>query len=348
MDTNRQIFRDSGSASGAELGRVFGGYSDYCPTSLLRFEGQYVKEPEPRRIIHSFIDGMIAIPSFHIFNTNGAVILDQLVGDLELKIPSLVGYLLTSFSNQDSCLFSAIRAFDSTAKTALFHYQYIVETIKEVGIADFSAIGESEKRLKPDINSHNLIRGGQCFERHFIAGEAGVPFIGWCPANGDGLDGTFNRAGQSQLEPADVPDREIFAIKFPALSFESETVIPIPTLETRKPCLVTILNPYPKCLIGVIKPFQYLLKDLSIHLFIFRESHFKLRELFNLVITRNRAVVRVVGIFALLKCSIIKLATQNKPTLNFLDSFRVGSDTVLECFSPLHNSSIAKLGMGVK
>jgi len=346
------------------LSGIPGGYFDHQATSLFRFVLEYLKEPEPSYISHRPIEryqGAFGIhqtvipsviwthyPCVHLFNTDSAVVFQQLISELEMEIPPLVAYFLMGFGDKDSCLSPAIRAFNPAREPLLPQHKQILRLLGEAGIVNLHAIGGCEKRLTANINPHNFIRGRQGNEGNIIAGKAGIPFSRGITVNGDGLDVALYWAGQPEFKLADISDGEVSAIKFPPRLFQGETVVPISTLEAGKTRLISILSSSEKPSVGSVKPLKGILKHLRTYLSVFRERNLQFGKLFNLVVAGYMPFVLFVDGYSLFKGAVVEVTAKIKPTASFLKSLTVGLKSVLKAFLPLHDFNIADLKKGGK
>lgn len=349
MDTNRKILSNPGSAAGAELRRVPGGNLDDSSGSFFRFPAQYIEEPKPSCVSYRPVKSCTAIPEVHLLNADGIVEVHKLVGYLKVKVPPLVGDFLMSFGYKDASLIPPVGAFNSPGEPLLAHGQNIPRPLKEAGVADFHTFGGSQKGLKADINTYHFIVGGKRFQWNILAGEAGVPFARRATADGNRFDSALYRAGKPELESADVPDSEVFAIQLPTSLFQREGVVAVPTLESREACFaITILYSAKEALVGFVQALKHVLEHLRADISIFRESCFKLRKLLNLLIAGNENSVMPVGGDALLQGSVVEMTAQRKPTLGFFNSLRAGINSIFKRLFPLHNLSIAHSEKGGK
>lgn len=347
MDTNRKVFSNPSSAAAAELRCVPSGNLDDSSGSFFRFPAQYIEEPKPSSVSHRPLKSCSAIPCIHLLNADGIVEVHKLVGYLKVKVPPLIGDFLMSFGYKDASLIPPVGAFDSPRESLLAHGQNIPRPLKEAGVADFHTFGGSQKGLKADINTYHFIVGGKRFQWNILAGEADIPFARRAMADGNRLDSALYRVGEPELESADVPDSEVFAIQFPTSLFQREGVVAVPTLESREACFaIIILCAAKEALVGFVQALKHILKHLRANISIFRESCFKLRKLLNLLIAGNENSVMPVGGGALLQGGVVEMTTQRKPTLGFFNSLRAGTNSVFKRLSPLHNLSIAQSKKG--
>lgn len=347
MDTNRQVFRDSDPTLGAELSRVFGGNFNNQAASLFRFASEYLKEPEPSHISHRPVEGMTAIPGVHLLNTDSAIVFKQLISEFEVEVPPLVGDLLMGFGNKHPRLDSAPRASNSAGQSLLPHSKHILRLLEEAGVVNLHTLGGCQKGLAADINAYNLIRWGKRLSGNIITGEAGIPLTSRGPADSDCFNISLNRAGQPEFEPAHISDRQVFIIQFPACLFQGKAVVAVSAFESRKASLA-VTKAIKESIVGSVKAFNHILKNLRAYITVFGKRRFEFRQLLNLLIAGYGAVMGAVSMNTLLKGSVVELATKIKPTLGFLNSLRVGLNTVLKRLLPLHNLSIANLRRGGK
>lgn len=279
MDTYRQVFRHPGSTAGAELRGVPGRNLDYCPGSLFRFPAQYLKEPEPGRIPHGPVEAGSAHPRRHILNADGVIVLDELVGHLEVEVPPLIADFLVGFSHQDPGLPAAVGPLDPPGKPLLSHSENISGMLKMAGVAYLQPFRSSQEGLQPDINTYGPVNRRERLEGHILTGEDGMPLACATPADGHSLDAAFNRAGESKLEGADVSDGEKFIRQLPASLLEGEGVVAVPAFEAGEASFsVAILYPPKEASIGPVQAFQDILEDLGAHLFVFRKGLFESGE----------------------------------------------------------------------
>ncbi len=375
VDTNRQIFRDSGSALGAELRGVSGWHFNYYPGSFFRFPAQYLEEPEPRHIPHRPVQSMIqlifeveiglpvcgilsnllnalpkrCVPRVHFLNVDGVIVADKTIRHLEMEVSPLVVDFIIGFSEKDTGFIPAVRAFYSTGEHLLPHSENILGLLKEAGIAYLNTIRSSKKGLAAYIYANSSASWRQWPQWHIITREAHIPLATRIFANSDRLYVSVNRARQPELESADIPNSEIFTFKSPTRFFEGETIIAVPPLEAGKTWLVTILDPTKEASIGFIQPLNHLLKNLRANLLIFGEGYLQFGKLLNLTKAGYRTFVLTVNSYTLLKSSVIEIATEFKPMVGCLKSLRVSLKTIFECLSHLSSTilSITDLLKGV-
>ena len=349
MDTNRKVFGNFSSALGAELRCVPGGYFNNQAASLLRFVPEYIKEPKPGCISHRLIKAMvIGIPGIHLFNTNSAVVLQQLFNQFEMKVSPLVINLFMGFGHENSSFRPSFRTFLSARQSLLPHSKFTLRLLKEAGVVYLHAIRGCQKGLTANINAHNPVRGPKEFKRNIITRETDVPFTRGMPSDSNCLNVSFYGPGQPQFKSADISDSEVFAFKFPACLFKGEAVISISALKPGKSWFFPILHPAEEGLVSSIKAFKNILKYLRTYLLVFWKCNFELRKFLNLVIARYGMTAGTIGRYSLFKGYIVKLTAQRKPMLGLVDSLGISLDMVLKTLFPLHNSSIANLKKGVK
>lgn len=349
MDTNRKVFRNSSPAARAELRRVFSRHFDDCSGSLLRFPAQYIEKPEPGGVSQRPVEGRSAIPSIHLLNADGIVELDQLISNLKVEVAPLVVDFLVGFGYQDAGFIPLVGALNSLGEPLLPHGEYIPDVAGEAGISNLHAVGGSKERLQSDIDADRPVDWGQRFEGNILTGEAGEPFTRRGTANCYSLDDALDTTGKPELEGADVPDSQVFAVQLPAGLCESEAVIAVFALETRKARFpVAVGDPPEKSLVSFVQAFKHVLEYLRTNFFIFGERCFKLRKLSFLCKERDSAMIMPISGDALLQGGIVEMSAQRKPPLGFLNSLRVGFNSILERLSSLHGLSIANLRKGGK
>ena len=349
MNTNREVFRNSSSTLGAELSSVFGWNFNYRALSFFRFSLQDRKKPEPSHIPHLSRESMvIAIEGRHVLNADSIVVFEKLVGNLEVKVSSLIVHLLKGLGDKNSSLLSAVRAFLSVRQSLLPLYEYILGCLEESGIAYLHTIGGSKKGFKPHIYTHAPASGRQGFGGHIIAGKAHIPLVSCTPADGNGLDYAFNWSRQPEFESANLANSEIFAFQFPTSLFQCKAIIPVPTLKSGESWLFTILHPAKEGLVGFIKPLQDVLKYLRANFGVFRKNLFEVRKLLHLAIARDRAFILAIDHYSLLKGAVIKVTTQGKPSFGFLENLLISQKTIFETLFSLHNLIMAYFKKGVK
>jgi len=336
MDTNAKVFRNSSPTLGAELRGVLGGYFNYQATSFLRFIPEYIEKPEPSHVSHRPVKTTPAIPRFHALNEDGVVVSQQLIGNFEMEIPSLVIDLLMGFGNHHSCLFPSVRPLDSVGEPLLPHGKHILRLLEEAGVFYLHPLRGCQKGFAADINANILASLRQGLLRHIIAGEADIPFASRSPADGDSLNITLYRTGQPELKPSDIPDSEVSTVQFPTCLFEGETVIPISALETGESWLVSALDPAKETGIRFIKALKHFLQNLGASFSIFRESCFQFWKLFYLAIARYRAFILTVNCDALFKGSVVESTAEVKPVIGFVEYLGIRQKAILE--SLLHFS----------
>jgi len=341
MDTDTKVFRDSSPAPGAELSRVFGRDFNYCSGSLFRFPAQYVKEPKPSHVSHRPVEGFSAVPSTHFLNANCAVVADKLFGELEVEVSPLVVYLLVGFGNNHSCFKSPFRAFNPAGEPLLPHREHILRLFEKAWVVYFCAFRSGQKGFAAHIYAYYLVAGRKWLVRHIVARETGIPFASESSMDSDSLNPTLYRAGEFELELANMSNKQVFPVQFPAVLFKGKTIIPVPTLKAREADLVSISNPSEKPLIGSIKPLKHFLENLRADIGIFGKGYLELGEFFDLVKARYEMTMGMVSGYALLKSRVVEIATQIKPMLCILGRPCIGIDTILKRFLPLHDFIIS-------
>jgi hypothetical protein len=349
MDTNRKVFRNSSPTPGAELRGVPGWDFDDCSGSLFRFPAQYIKEAEPSRISHRPVECCSTIPSLHLFDADSVIVPDKLIGNFEVEIPSLVRDFLMCFGYQYPGFVPAARALDTPRESLLAHGQYILRLLEESGIANFHTIRGGEKKLQPDIDTNCSVVWGQGFKRDIIAGEADEPLPVRSTVNCYGLYRTFDRAREPKLESTDVPDGKVFAVQLPARLFQGEGVIAISSPESREAHFaVTIVKTAKEALIGSIQALKDILKYLRAYFLILKKGLFQFGKLILLFASSDGMMVRAVSSDSLFQSAVIELATQKEPVLSSVNGVRIGFDTILKRFHPLHDLNLANSTKGVK
>lgn len=332
MDTNRKVFGNSSPTTGAELRGIFGRNFNYSASgSLFRFPAQYIEKLKPSCISHRPVEGRSTIPGIHLLDADGIVSPNELIGNFEEKVPSLVSDLLVSFGYQYSSFLSTVRAFHSTGKPLLSTGKCILRLLKEAWVFYLSAIRGSEERLAANIYAYYLASFRQGAGGDIITGEGGIPFA--CRASPDGyrLYVTFNGARETELKSAYISDKKVFAIKPPASLFEGEAVIPVSAFKSREACLpIAVFHSAKETRIGFVQPFQHLLKDLRSYLSVFREASFQLRKLLNLVKSGDRTFMPAIDGDTLLKGSIVKPSAKSEPIVGFLECLRVRLKAIVE------------------
>jgi hypothetical protein len=335
MDTGTKVFGNPLPTLGAKLGRILGGHFDYLTTSLFRFEAKNIEEAKPGYIPHRPIKRFVVrVPAIHLFDANCAIVFEKLIGELKMKITSLVKYLLMGSGHKNPGLLSTVRALNSTREALLPHCKHVLRLLEEAWVADLCAVSHGEERLAAHINAYDFIRRGQRLCRHIFAGEAHIPPACRFPTNGDGLNIALNGTGEPDLECADIPDSEGFAIEFPASLFESKGIISISALKSGKPCFgIAILNPAKESLVGFIKTSNHFLKALRTYGLIFRERIFEAGEFFHLGMPGDRLVVMPVGCDALFKGGVVEMSTEVNPSGSVLDGLKIRLNAIFEGLS---------------
>lgn len=352
MDTNTKVFGNSSPASGAELRGVFGGDFNYpAGGSLLRFPLEDTEEPKPRHITHRPVEAVGAIPRVHLLNADGVVFLEQSVGNLEMKVPPLVAYLLVSLGDKDSSLSSSLGAFDPTGEPLLPHSEGALGLLEKAWVFYLLASRGSQKGLATDIYTYHLASLGQRFGGNIVAGEAHIPLGSRYPADGYGFNVPLNGAGQPDFEPAYISDGKVFAFQFPACLCEGKAVISIPAFEAWEASLaVAILDSAEKASIGFVQPLKHLLKDLRAYISVFGKRYLEFGKLFNLAIAGDMSFVLFMDGYSLLKCRVVEPTAKVEPVVGFLKGWSVCQKTIFECLfhSPSTILNIAYFRKGIK
>jgi hypothetical protein len=349
MDTNRKVFRNSSSTTRAELRGIFSWYLDDCSGSLFRFPAQYIEKTKPSSISHRPVECRSTIPSIHFLDADGIVEPDQLIGYLEVEIPSLLIDFIMGSGYQHPGFSPAARAFNPPGESLLSHGKNSPGVGKETGVAYLHTLGGSEKRLQSDIDTYRFACRGQWFKGYTIAGKTSIPLTCRTMADGHRLDVAFNRAGEPEFESADVLDIKVFTIQLPTRPFQGKGIISVSTLEPRETRFgVTVVKPAKEALIGSIQTFNYILKYLRAYFLILREGLLEFRKFLLLVKGRDGLVVMPVGTDTLFQGTVVELSAQRKPAFSFLNSLRAGLNSVLERLFPLHDSIIPNIEKGGK
>ena len=351
MDTNRKVFRDFSPTLGAELRGIFGRNFNYSSTSLRRFIAQYIKKSKPSHIPHRPIEVMPTIPRVHLLDANSIVFTNQLIGNLEVKISSLVIDFLMGFGDKNSSLSSAVRAFDPTRKPSLSHCKQFLRLLKEAWVFYFNPIRGSQEGLTTDIYSDSLSSLRQWLLRDTIARKAYIPLASRTSADSHCFNITLYRARQPELEPAYLSNRQIFAVKLPASLLQGEAIIPVSPLESGEACLpIAVFHSTEETRIGFIQPLKHLLKHLRAYFLIFKKGCLQLRELFNLVKAGDRVSILSVDSNPLLKGSVVESPAEVEPVIGLLKCLRVRQKTILKGLFHLPSTifNIAYFKKGVK
>jgi len=332
MDTNRKVFRNPSPTLRAELRSIFSGNFSYFSPSFRRFEAKYAEELKPSYISHRPIEAMVvAIPRVHLFNEDSIVLSNQLIGNFEVEVLSLISHLFVGFGNKDSGFSSSMRTFNPTRESLLSLSECILSLLKEARIFYLLAIRGSKERFTANINADTFTSFRQRFFSDIITGEGNKPLISGCPTNGNCFNVSLNEAGKLELESAYFVDIKILALKSPACLLQGKAIVPVSTLETGKPSfLITVLNPAEEASVGFIQSLQHFLENLRAYLSVFWKGSFKFRELFYLLIERNRTMVLLVDSDTLFKSSIVEVSTEVKPMFSLVDSQGIRLDAILK------------------
>ncbi len=330
MDTNRKVFRNSSPTLGAQLRGVFGSDLNYFAPSLFRFEAKYVEELKPCHIPHRPIECPKTIPRGHLLNADDVIISNELVSNFEMEVPSLIGNFFVGFGNEYLSLLPAVRAFYPTGEPLLSYSKHILSLLKEAGIFYLLSFRGGEEGFATNIYANNLTSLRQELIRNIVAREAHIPLTRRTFTNGYCFNISLNRSRHPKFKPANIPDSEVFTFQLPASQLQSKTIIPIPTLESGKARLITILNSAKETLVSFVQTLKHSLENLRAYLSVFWKGNLEFRELFNLAIAGDRAFVLFVNSKPLLKSGIVELATEVKPVLGSLKGLRISLKTILE------------------
>ncbi len=343
MNTNTEVFRNSSPTLGAELRCVFGGDSDYLPTSACCLEGKYVKESKPGYISHRPIKSMSRKESRHILMVDNIVFFKKLVSHLKMEVPFLVADLFVGFGCKKSGFRPALRALLPSGKSLLSHFENLKKPLKEAGVINLIPVGSGEKRLTTDINTNFMSHLRKGNHGNILTRERDIPLISGGMVDGNSLDIALNRTGELELKSANPADSEVFTFQLPSRLLKGERMIPMFGLESWEPSLFTCLNPAKECLVGLIQSLNNILKHLGADFLILGEGNLKGRKLFHLVKFRGGFTRFFEGHNSFLKGKIVELSAKKKPTRSILNCLFVGIDTILERLFPLHGLSIANI-----
>ena len=331
MNTNRKVFGNSSTTPGAELRGILSGDFNHLSSSLRRFEAKCIEEPEPSCISH--LSGEIVIgtiPKVHALDTDSIVCPNKQVGNLKMKIPSLVSNFLMGSGNKDSSLVSTIGPLFTSREPSLPHCQSLFRLLKMMWVVNLGTIGGSKEGLKSYIYTHSFASLREWSFRNIFTREDCKPLAGGSSTDGDGLNVSFYRARESKFEGAQIGDGKIFAFELPAGLFQGKRVIAIPALKPWKARLFTVLNSSKEALKGSVQTLKDILEHLRAYFPVFREGSFKLRELFNLDRLRNGVMVLPVDSDTLLKGGIVEVTAKVKPMVSLLDSLGIRLNAILK------------------
>lgn len=336
MNTNRQVFRNPSPTLGAEPRRVSGRNFNYSASdSLFRFPPKNIEEFKPSYISHGSVESTMRIPQVHLLNEDSIIFLNKLVNSFKMKILSLISDFFVGFGNQKTSLLSSVRVFDSAGKSLISHFENILRVFKETGISYSLPFRSGEEKFATNIDPNGFASLRKGFYRDIITRKSSEPFICRTSANGDGFNITFDGSRKTKFENADFPDSKILTIQFPATLFQGEAIISVSAFEAGEAWFFSILHSAKEPLIGFIQAFNYILEHLRTYLQVFRKVCLELGELLFLAIIGDRTFVLPVDGNALLKGSIVEVATEIKPRFSLLDSSRICLNAVLKRLSHL-------------
>ncbi len=285
MSTDRQRFGDFLSAAGAYLTGVVRSNFNHCPTSFCRFVGQEIKEHAPARIRNAF--GKVSVThhalDIQVFHIDSLILPYVEVRCFVQKIFSLIADLFVRLGNQYAGLLSLVRAFLLPSKAALPTPQQLFRLYEISRWLNPITVRVNTERFEP----HVYANFGSCFGqhplRHVVGGKGDEPLAGSTPADSDSLDVSINRAGEEQLESADVFDVEVSALKYPSSLLESERIITVPAPKPGEPGLaVAWTYSLKKSFVRFVETLNHVLKALRANYLEFRERFFKFRQLSHL------------------------------------------------------------------
>lgn len=244
MNTNRQIFRDQDSALGTQLRGILGGNFDYFAPSFFRFEAKDIEELKPSRIIHRFIEGTeFSIPRVHLFNIDNIVFFNQLVGDLKVEIPTLISYMLISFSNKEPSFLPTTGALLFSREGLLPPGEEFLALLEKAGILNLLAFRGSEEGLAAYVNSNLFISFGQGLGWDIITTKIDKPFVTTGSLDSDGLYPTLNRSRELDSKSTDISDGKPIPFEFVAILIEGKRLVPVFALKSRIARSFSALNP---------------------------------------------------------------------------------------------------------
>lgn len=351
MNTNRKVLGHKSAALRAELRRVLGWNLDNFTTSLFRFGAKYIEEAKPSYISHRPIEPLATIPSIHLLDADDAIVLQELVNKLKMKVPTLINNLFAGFSDKDPSFGSTIRTLNPFTQPSLLHSKSILGLLKKSWVAHLRAIGHCKEGHKTDIYAHTFIRGWQWFERNVITGKANVPLACRRPTHGNCLNTPLNRAGQSEFECPDSTNEQPISFKSPATLLEDKGVIPISTFEARVASLLTVLDSTKEPPIGFIQTLHNLLQHLRTNLLIFWERVLKSRKFFHLSVFGHAPTMMFIGTDTLFKGGIVEVAAEVQPERSVLECTWTGISTILKCLShspaPINNVTQTRINVNI-
>jgi hypothetical protein len=336
MNSNRQLFLNFLTASGAELTCISGIDLDYFPGGPFRLPGEHFNEHSPATVSYTLRQMPVSDHALYIqlFNVDGTEDGDVGISHFVQEILSLISYFFMRFGYQDLCLSPSVGTSLPSSHSSLSSSEDFLRLPEKLRIADAISERIDEKGFDADIEADFDIRLRQfsCF--NVIAREADEPVAGRCTSDGDCFYIASNRTGQEELEPAYTSDVEISTDDLPACLLQSEGIISISSPESWESSLVFFaLDPAEKCIESSLQSLNYILKHLRAYNFKLREFFFKVRQLIFLGNTGDRFFILPVGIDPLIESKVIEYAACFEPLQAIDFSLLIYLGSILKGFS---------------
>jgi hypothetical protein len=154
VPTLTQCLRD-GCATATGLTRAVRVDVHQLPTSFCRFVGQWSDERRPSGIVDGLGEHAAGQPlDVHILDSDHAIGVDQGVGDLVLKVRSLVLDLGVSLWEQEHGFSAILSPALSASHTALCTSQGCLAPLVAARVVDLCAIGEHRTGRQAHIQAH--------------------------------------------------------------------------------------------------------------------------------------------------------------------------------------------------
>lgn len=341
MNTNGKVFRNLFVAPRAYLACPLGRHFYYLTLSFCRFSLQNRKEVKPCYISHRPIETSKSFPTLKLLYVNSIIFFKQLLGDLKMKVFSLVKNFLVCLCYKHPCPVSSVRALELSGKCLLPGFEKVLGLLKKAGVAYLSIVRICQKRFATHVYANLLSRFKQWFGGNIVAGETDKPFAGRVFSDSYGFNVTFNGSMKNYLKSTNFGDGKVFSFKPPSCLFKGKTIIPIISLKSRIAHFFTGLDPSKESLKGPIHSLYYVLKALGGDFIEFGKGLFKVGELFLLSVGSDGLLVEFPDIPSLLKAKIVENAAEVKNFLGFGKGILIGFNSVFKSF--LHFVSLKRI-----
>jgi hypothetical protein len=306
-----EVFRNDRSAPGTYLAGIPGINQYHPPTGIFRLVCENTEKIPPACIGDTFSKTMILdhVLNLEVFGEDRTVPIDQLPGDLMMKVAADVSYLLVFSAQERNCFPTAVATLLPAGYSLLGFNQSVFGLSQEAGIINEFAIGSCQKRLQPHIDTDDIgaWRKGHAFRS---TREYPIPPV-ILSFQGERLDFAIDRPVQFNLNRAHFgKNKPIFSKSETKLGI-GKTVVAVKVLEAGITGL-SKCRPAVESLERFINPVDNILKHLGIDFVVFRAFLFQSGKLTALLAKGYRGTALSPGITALLEGSIIQVPASIK------------------------------------